>query len=356
MFDERHYVPILRWKRGERAALKQLADADKRRLTPLIELPPSLFTLEYNAGDQDLRSMLIRAAGDVQKAWGTGRAFCDLGLMPPRAENAGGGHPVTLLWEYARRHRLNLVPVTGLRRSARYQSAVARVIAEDHSGACIRVTSEQLHSATFRTDLSSLLAACNVQPANVDLVIDRRTVTDMSVPVRELLSRLPTVTEWRTMTVAGGSFPRDLSGFRVGQHVHPRAEWRLWRHEVLDAERVERRATFADYTTQHAIFAEPPRRANFSASIRYTSAEHWVVMRGEGVFNDDSAGFAQWPANATLLSERPEFCGARFSAGDSYIASRTIEGASTGNAESWLRAGINHHMTFVVHQIASLID
>ena len=34
MFNERHYVPILRWKRGERGALSQLADADKQRLTP----------------------------------------------------------------------------------------------------------------------------------------------------------------------------------------------------------------------------------------------------------------------------------------------------------------------------------
>ena len=123
---------------------------------------------------------------------------------------------------------------------------------------------------------------------------------------------------------------------------------------MLDAERVPRRATFADYTTQHAIFAEPPRRANFSASIRYTSTDDWVIMRGEGVFNDDSAGYAQWPANAMLLCERAEFCGARFSAGDTYIAARTLDGASTGNAESWLRAGVNHHLTFAVCQLASL--
>ena len=356
MFNERHYVPILRWKRGEREALKQLAEADKERLTPLIELPPSLFTLDYDAGDQDLRSMLIRAAGDIQKAWGTRRAFCDLGLMPPRAEAAGAGHPVACLWEYARRQRLNLIPVIGLRRSTRYQSAVTRVIYEEGSGACIRLTSEQLYSATFRNDLASLMVSCNVQPDTVDLVIDRRAVSDISTPVGELLGRLPTVTAWRTLTVAGGSFPRDLSGFRVGQHVHPRLEWRLWRNEVLDAERVKRRATFADYTTQHAVFVEPPRRANFSASIRYTSTDNWVVMRGEGVFNDDSAGFAQWPANAALLCERPEFCGERFSAGDSYIASRAVFGASTGNAESWLRAGVNHHMTFVARQIASLTD
>lgn len=354
MFNERQYVPILRWKRGERGALKELADTDKQRVTPLIELPPSLFTLEYDAGDQDLRGVLIRATGDIRKTWGTRPAFCDLGLMPPRAEATGGDHPVTLVWEYARRQRLNLIPVTGLRRSQRYQSAVTRVIGQAGSGVCIRLTSEQLDSATFRSDLSGLMASCRVQPGTVDLVIDRRAVNDLSRPIGELLRRLPTVSEWRTLTVAGGSFPRDLSGFAVGQHRHPRLEWRMWTREVLDAEGVERRVTFADYTTQHAVFAEPPRQANFSASIRYTSTDYWVVMRGEGVFNDDSAGFAQWPANASLLCERQEFCGPRFSAGDSYIASHTVLGASTGNAESWLRAGVNHHITFVVRQIASL--
>jgi len=356
VFDERQYVPILRWKRGERGALKDLVDADKQRITPLIELPPSLFTLDYDAGDQDLRGVLIRATGDIRKAWGTRYVFCDVGLMPPRAEASGGEHPVKLVWEYARRQRLNLIPVTGLRRSQRYQSAVMSVIRRHDSGVCIRLTSEQMYSATFRSDLSQLLTTCGVEPDHVHLIIDRRAVNELSRPVRELLTRLPTVRAWRTLTVAGGSFPRDLSGFAVGQHRHPRHEWRMWTREVLDADGVERRVSFADYTTQHAVFAEPPRRANFSASIRYTSTDYWVVMRGEGVFNDDSAGFAQWPANASLLCDREEFCGPRFSAGDSYISSHSVLGASTGNAESWLRAGVNHHMAFVVRQIANLTD
>lgn len=77
-------------------------------------------------------------------------------------------------------------------------------------------------------------------------------------------------------------------------------------------------------------------------------------MRGEGILNDDGPGAAQWPANAMLLCERPEFCGADFSAGDSYIASRAQMGASTGNPSTWLAASVNHHMTFVVRQMANL--
>lgn len=79
-----------------------------------------------------------------------------------------------------------------------------------------------------------------------------------------------------------------------------------------------------------------------------------MIMRGEGVFNDDGPGYAQWPANALLLSERAEFCGANFCYGDGYIAERSLQPDKTGNPETWLRAGINHHMTFVVRQIANL--
>lgn len=36
MFDHTHYVPVLRWKRGERAAVKALHSNDKVRMTPLL--------------------------------------------------------------------------------------------------------------------------------------------------------------------------------------------------------------------------------------------------------------------------------------------------------------------------------
>lgn len=39
MFDYKHYVPIVRWKAGERTALRELYDDDKAGLTPLIEIP-----------------------------------------------------------------------------------------------------------------------------------------------------------------------------------------------------------------------------------------------------------------------------------------------------------------------------
>jgi len=43
MINEMKYVPILRWKQAERLALRALNEEDRTRVTPLIELIPTIF-------------------------------------------------------------------------------------------------------------------------------------------------------------------------------------------------------------------------------------------------------------------------------------------------------------------------
>jgi hypothetical protein len=77
-------------------------------------------------------------------------------------------------------------------------------------------------------------------------------------------------------------------------------------------------------------------------------------MRGENVFNRDGPGFKQYPDWAILLCDLPEYCGETYSSGDEYIKEMSLQSTKTGDASEWLQAGINHHMTFVVRQLASL--
>jgi|SRR5580704_7955902 hypothetical protein len=70
-------------------------------------------------------------------------------------------------------------------------------------------------------------------------------------------------------------------------------------------------------------------------------------MRGEGIMNKKGPGREQWPASAMLLVGRPEFCGPTFSSGDKYIYRVSHGEENHGSPETWIRAGINHHMTVV---------
>ena len=78
-------------------------------------------------------------------------------------------------------------------------------------------------------------------------------------------------------------------------------------------------------------------------------------MRGEGVMNENGAGFEQFPAQAQLLLERSEFCGPEYSVGDKYIHEMGQQMLKTGQAKKWLVATFNHHMTFVVRHASRRI-
>lgn len=106
--------------------------------------------------------------------------------------------------------------------------------------------------------------------------------------------------------------------------------------------------------TYDAAYREPPSFCNPSASLRYTADDCWVVMRGEGIMNDSGPGRRGYLGNAMLLVERSEFGGVEFSAGDSYIETMSRQDRKTGSPETWIRAAINHHLTFTARQISTL--
>jgi hypothetical protein len=70
MFGANHYVPILRWKRGEKIALRHLQPADKRVITPLIELVPTSFKPGQD-GSADPALVLEHEVKEIKKDWGT---------------------------------------------------------------------------------------------------------------------------------------------------------------------------------------------------------------------------------------------------------------------------------------------
>ena len=155
------------------------------------------------------------------------------------------------------------------------------------------------------------------------------------------------------MTVTAGSFPPDLSHLEVAEHMLPRVEWQLWKR-IAASRHTSRIPLFGDYAVLHPFVRPNFRGMNISASIRYTTDDYWVIMRGEGLRNEGGAGFDQYPANAELLMQRQEYCGAEFSYGDRYIFERPSKKENPGNPTTWIAAGVNHHITFVARQTAML--
>lgn len=70
MFDNRHYVPVLRWKRAECAALRELAHEDRRYMTPLMEITPKMFKKWSKQNPGVVDSVIASAVTDMSRNWG----------------------------------------------------------------------------------------------------------------------------------------------------------------------------------------------------------------------------------------------------------------------------------------------
>lgn len=344
MFGHKHYVPVLRWKQAERLALKELNNNYRFHMTPLIELPPT----KFGSFDQDV---LRKAVKDIRDCWGNAPIYIDLHLLPSPI----WGQTLALVHETAENLEVCIIPVTGLTKSDNYQRVVAGILKRKDNGVCVRIKIKEMRNTSFEKDLKRMLSILAISPKETHLIIDYEIMTENAVSLRELCNRLPRLNEWLTFSIISGVFPRDLTEIKPpGQHLIRRLDWLTYLQEIRDTAGLPRIPSFGDYTIQHPIYYEPPKRANYSASIRYTTNDAWLIMRGEAVFHPNSPGFSQYPANAQLLCARQEFCGPDFSSGDRYIYEMGQQLIRTGNARTWLTAGINHHLSFLAHQISNL--
>jgi T4 beta protein len=92
MFGVYHYVPILRWKRAEKFALRHLNSIDKAYITPLIELIPANFRPGKDGCEKEPAEVLNQQAREINKYWGSAPFFIDLGHVEKTVPVVEGGH------------------------------------------------------------------------------------------------------------------------------------------------------------------------------------------------------------------------------------------------------------------------
>jgi hypothetical protein len=126
--------------------------------------------------------------------------------------------------------------------------------------------------------------------------------------------------------------------------------------------RYARTPTYADYAINHAVYEDiDPRAMIANGNIRYTIDSDWLYIKGTivrdmkrmGVIIKKSPGFSQFVGLAQTLVAHPSYSGTAFSAGDQQVDDVANSRTTTGNLMTWRRIGTNHHVTFVVRQLAS---
>lgn len=359
MFDHTHYVPILKGREGEYSALRELTSTVKDGFTPLLEIPSIPYDFANDAPAKTVDDHLEKVAQKIESCWGAGRPlFIDLDLIPPPEVMADGSQPLKYVFDTARALSLHSIPVTGINRTTDYQSAVREAYDTDHFGICIRLESDDLNDPDLETRLDDLLASLGIVAHDADMVVDFGAITESSsgtllIAANSIIASVPKVHDWRTFTLAASAFPQDLSHLNPRTITAlPRTEWTIWQNLAARRSRLIRLPTFSDYAIAHPVATEvDPRLMKMSAQLRYTSDNHWMVYKARNVRD---YGFGQFNDICRALIGRPEYKGSGFCWGDNQISVCAAPGGPTGNATTWRRIGTNHHLTFVVDQIASL--
>src|SRR5438874_5943150 len=285
MINEMKYVPILRWKQAERLALRALNEEDRTRVTPLIELIPTIFKPRKQAGipyAPDPTRVLDEEAKRLLEACQYSPFFLDAGFVDRQVQGPSGKVPaLEYLAATSRSYKMSVVPVTALSRSAEFQSSVARVAKADGRGACMRITPAEVLRPGFGSQMKDCLACLGLKPRSVHLIIDYEANNPTTPDPVSVLAQVPDLAEWPTLCIAGGAFPPDLQEFQPGNWRIPRTEWLAWKRAISNGKNLRRKPNFSDYTIQYGLYKEPVDGCNPSVSVRYTLDEEWLIMRGE---------------------------------------------------------------------------
>lgn len=355
------YVPVLKAKQGEFAALKELAPAVLAKTFPIFDVAPVPWDYDNDVAAKSVDDHLAKLPDTVLRSIGAHPTAFDLTWLDASDRLANGSHPVSWLFSQLRARGVIAQPVVGPgpRYDADYVKAVAAEVATDKRGAVVRIAGQSLlFDPALGASLAALCSALALAPSSIDLLVDLEGVdatTYQAVAIATgaiLRGMQPPLGAWRSVIVASSSFPKDLSAYIQGVHGISRACLSTW-DAMRSQQGLPRLPVFGDYVIDHFDRVEPevsPRLLKGSTNLRYTVSRDWLVFKGPN-WKDNS--FLPMQNLCAQLVVDPQFSGPNFSAGDAYIQA-CATGGPTGNATTWRRVGVNHHVTFVVTQLATL--
>jgi hypothetical protein len=348
-FGANHYVPILKVKQGEKAALSRVAAALVPRITPLLEI---VKRTDGKGIDKHIETA-FKGLRDAVSSYP--RCFIDT-----REIETDGSTATHMVFSRAKAAGMVFTPVTGVTRTVDISPALEH---RDH-GIGLRLTRAEFETGQLPSAIPVFLSTHDLSPGDVDLIVDLGAVEEMVVDgiaalTNAFLADVPSHQDWRTFTVSASAFPVSMGG--VDRHSHDlveRSDWLAWRdrlHSVRHS--LVRLPTYSDCAIQHPLGVEgfDFRFMQVSAAIRYTNAEQWLLVKGESTRS--VAPSSQFPALATRLVYghlQQHFSGPDHCVGCQSMKAAADGASGYGSAGAWRKLGTIHHLSAVMQGLQNL--
>ncbi len=334
------YVPALKWRQGEKLALKNLPDRLKSSIIPLIEL-----VNDEGDNPEDL-------SNDLSTFWSK-TAYLDVHYRPQYFARTALNNVTS------HNQNIDIIPVVRLDSPQIVIEGVKNVAGIYNNGFALRIiASQDIDFSLLSEDVKLMLERLAGSKDKVDLMIDFGYLEGKTQTYRATLENIAdsiSFNGWRRVIVVAGNFPPSLQGFRPNEdNLLKRSELELWQKNRVTR---GRELIYSDYTVRYPDNVTKGLRG--SKSVRYTLEDNFQVFRGTR--EDKSFKYLVHAMNIKALysDEYPEsYCW-----GDETIVEKanqlekclsdgadpeTYEGFSPGGAKEGVALSVNHHMTVVL--------
>ncbi|MCZ8112999.1 MAG: hypothetical protein O9321_19275 [Rubrivivax sp.] len=343
------YLPILKWKQGERIALQHLSGSQWDDVVPLIEL----MSVDAAPDALALKGALPEYLAKIGKQFR--KTFPDDHPVAVDVRYVSPSYPkqVRLLSVVCGRLQkesgLELMPV--LTESMVATETADLPLLKDFTEVVLRVHMPGIAPGQIE-ELVDLMRSGGIKKRSVHLVIDQHSIVDAE-PAARLAAAKPYLTAalvvgCSSVTVAGGSFPVNLVGFKQGQQDIRRVEWLIWKSLAADPKYEGLR--YSDYAVTNPALGPDldPKTMNPSVAIRYAAKDFWRLFKAGG-FKKGKPN--QYMNLCQLLLGDPVYKGAAFSYGDECYDKAASATLGNGNPSSWRRDATSHHLVLTASQL-----
>jgi hypothetical protein len=346
LISKEKYVPILKGKKGEFIALKSLNAETLDNFVPVIDIVPI-------APKKNLEKHLLDTVNYFKKFWDRNRLiYMDGYMIQDEGNLSNGQYLMDYIFDELSKDSFNVIPVISNVSGVDYSESIKRINERDGKGVCIRIFIKSMKE--FNNEIERIVSYLGIGISSTDLLIDLGSLEDLTVEnaylwVKNILKNLTYQSEFRSLILAGGNFPIDLTQIKPDQiFTLERKEWKLWQKIVLDNE-IERIPSYSDYAISHpSISVLELEYPNASASIRYTHENDFYIYRGRGTRQHS---FDQFYDISEALIGSIEFYKKEHCAGDAFIYQCGTEKKKPGSLTTWRWVGTCHHLTVVINQL-----
>lgn len=187
MFDHKHYVPIIPWKMGERIALRELFESDRRGIVPLIEIPQNF--VDKNPSVFETGKFIHSILPEIASCWGNGLAFVDLHALA-RLSSTNVTRHIETFFHYSAEAGLKLCPVVRVQLPGSYGEAICKGV-QSTQAMCLRLRVKDFEGNAITGRIEAVLSEVNLSPSSVHLLMDLQLVNGESPTHLVRYERLP---------------------------------------------------------------------------------------------------------------------------------------------------------------------